>query len=233
MRGTGGPSVSRGRAGGWGWLVLALIAVIVPVGATASWQGRCLDGVDPLASFCESAPAIGWPAVVALWVAWVLLFALAVARVRRTRRSGRRRSAARGSAPATGALATVEVSRPPAGFRLDYAPRRNGEPDAGEVVWAWVPYEEDPSQGKDRPLLVIGRADTTHVFALKLTSRERDGARDHVPIGSGPWDASGRPSWVDVDQVYRLHRYGIRREAAPLPRESFERLADILARRHG
>ncbi|PZU46251.1 MAG: PemK domain-containing protein [Microbacterium sp.] len=151
---------------------------------------------------------------------------------RARRRAGRRPSAAH-SGPTVGALATVEVARPPAGLRLEYAPRRNGEPDAGEIVWAWVPYEEDPSQGKDRPLLVIGRADTTHVYALKLTSRERDGARDHVALGSGPWDASGRPSWVDIDQVYRLHRYGIRREAAPLPRESFERLARILARRHG
>lgn len=32
-----------------------------------------------------------------------------------------------------------------------YAPVANGRPDPGEVVWAWVPYEEDTSQGKDRP----------------------------------------------------------------------------------
>ena len=36
-----------------------------------------------------------------------------------------------------------------------YAPRRNGRPDPGEVCWGWVPYEEDASQGKDRPILVI------------------------------------------------------------------------------
>ncbi len=40
--------------------------------------------------------------------------------------------------------------------RFHYAPKANGKPDPGEVVWAWVPYEEDPSQGKDRPVLVIG-----------------------------------------------------------------------------
>ena len=34
-------------------------------------------------------------------------------------------------------------------------PERDGEPDPGEVVWAWVPYEDDPSQGKDRPVLVL------------------------------------------------------------------------------
>ena len=42
-----------------------------------------------------------------------------------------------------------------------YAPEIDGEPDPGEVVWAWVPYEDDPSQGKDRPVLVLGRARAT------------------------------------------------------------------------
>ena len=38
-----------------------------------------------------------------------------------------------------------------------YAPRPDGRPDPGEIVWTWVPFEEDHSQGKDRPVLVIGR----------------------------------------------------------------------------
>ena len=42
-----------------------------------------------------------------------------------------------------------------------YSPELDGEPDPGEVVWAWVPYEDDPSQGKDRPVLVIGREGTS------------------------------------------------------------------------
>jgi hypothetical protein len=36
-----------------------------------------------------------------------------------------------------------------------YAPELDGEPDPGEVVWAWVPYEDDPGQGKDRPVLLL------------------------------------------------------------------------------
>lgn len=227
--------MSSGRRAGraWGWLVAALLTMLVPLAATALQEGRCNDAVDPASSFCASAPAIGWPGVGAAWVAWGLFVLLSLARLRRPRPGRPARTEERFSAPSTGPYATVEVSRPPAGFRLEYAPRRNGEPDAGEVVWAWVPFEEDASRGKDRPLVVIGRADPTHVYALKLTSRERDGARDHVALGPGPWDGSGRPSWVDVDQVYLLHRFGIRREAAPLSRESFDRLADILARRHG
>ena len=38
-----------------------------------------------------------------------------------------------------------------------YSPDPDGTADPGEIVWAWVPYEEDPARGKDRPLLVVGR----------------------------------------------------------------------------
>ncbi len=34
---------------------------------------------------------------------------------------------------------------------ISYEPEADGLPDPGEVVWGWVPFEEDPSQGKDRP----------------------------------------------------------------------------------
>ena len=37
---------------------------------------------------------------------------------------------------------------------VHYAPDLDGDADPGEVVWAWVPYEEDPTQVKDRPVLV-------------------------------------------------------------------------------
>ena len=30
--------------------------------------------------------------------------------------------------------------------------------DPGEVVWGWVPYEDDPAQGKDRPVLLLAAA---------------------------------------------------------------------------
>ena len=32
----------------------------------------------------------------------------------------------------------------------------DGDADPGEVVWTWVPYQEDSSVGKDRPAVVIG-----------------------------------------------------------------------------
>jgi len=33
------------------------------------------------------------------------------------------------------------------GLSIEYAPERDGEADPGEVVWTWVPYEDDPTQG--------------------------------------------------------------------------------------
>ena len=40
---------------------------------------------------------------------------------------------------------------------MTYAARPDGRPDPGEIVWTWVPFEEDHTQGKDRPVLLIGR----------------------------------------------------------------------------
>ncbi|HXD28452.1 MAG TPA: type II toxin-antitoxin system PemK/MazF family toxin, partial [Arthrobacter sp.] len=72
-----------------------------------------------------------------------------------------------------------------------YAPKPDGAPDPGEIVWTWVPYEEDHSQGKDRPVLLVGH-DGDQLLALMLTSRNHADAnhRDagYVDIGSGPWD---------------------------------------------
>ena len=41
--------------------------------------------------------------------------------------------------------------------RLVYAPDLDGRADPGEIVWTWVVYEDDPTKGKDRPVLVVGR----------------------------------------------------------------------------
>ena len=219
------------RSGRLGWLVLAFAGALVPLAMTVVQTGVCADGVDPAATRCEVGNPLGAPGVVVAWIAWAVLAAWCVSRFRRSERVRRRRT--RFSAPSAGPLATVAVPLPPRGFAVEYAPRRNGEPDAGEVVWAVVPYAEDPTQSKDRPLLVIARESPTHVLALKLTSQDRTASRDHVSIGAGPWDAQGRESWVAIDQLYRVHRYGIRREAGVLPRDAFERLGEALARRHG
>ncbi|MCR2792698.1 type II toxin-antitoxin system PemK/MazF family toxin [Microbacterium sp. zg.Y625] len=151
-------------------------------------------------------------------------------------RPSRRRNVppAAGEPGRSGVAATVEVDpRSARALRIAYAPERDGAPDAGEVVWTWVPYAERDGRGKDRPVLVIARQSADRVYAVKLTSKPRDGDRDHVPLGAGEWDAKGRPSWVDVDQLYSVHAAGMRREASAVDRATFARVADALRVRHG
>jgi hypothetical protein len=114
--------------------------------------------------------------------------------------------------------------------KLVYAPDLDGRADPGEVVWTWVVYEDDPSRGKDRPVLVVGR-DRRTLLGLMLSSQERhQNERDWVGIGSGPWDYESRPSWVRLDRVLDVPEEGIRREGAILERETFEIIAGRLRR---
>jgi len=114
---------------------------------------------------------------------------------------------------------------------LDYAPEADSDPDPGEVVWAWVPFQEDPSQGKDRPLLVVGRPEQGPGYvALMLSSRDRAGEYGWVLLGSGPWDRDGRQSWVKVDRMLLVHDGGIRREGAVVDGERFLQVMDKVVR---
>jgi len=118
-------------------------------------------------------------------------------------------------------------------LEVDYSPEKDGAPDSGEVIWTWVPYEENDGRGKDRPVLVIGRRSGDRVYAVRLTSKAHDGDRDYLPIGSGAWDAQGRPSWVDIEQLYSVHVDGMRREAAILDQNRYAQVAAALVRRYG
>src|SRR6201985_35897 len=56
----------------------------------------------------------------------------------------------------SGSDATVEVDPHRIGpVRMNYSPETDGAPDPGEVVWTWVPFEENDGRGKDRPVLVL------------------------------------------------------------------------------
>jgi hypothetical protein len=122
---------------------------------------------------------------------------------------------------------------------LQYAPFDDDRADPGEIVWAWVPYEEDHSHGKDRPVLVVGRRGGL-LLALMLTSKDhdRDAAdearhgRYWIDIGTGVWDRQGRPSEVRVDRVLQLDPSAVRREGATLDRERFDQVAAEVRRRH-
>ena len=71
---------------------------------------------------------------------------------------------------------------------------------SGQIVWTWIAYEEDPSQGKDRPVLLIG-AHSGWLLGLPATSQDHDrdaeqerrAGRYWVEIGSGV-----RPSFLQT-----------------------------------
>ena len=111
-----------------------------------------------------------------------------------------------------------------------YSPDLDGRADPGEVVWTWVTYEEDPTRGKDRPVLVVGRDHTT-LLGLMMSSQDSHATdRCWVGIGSGNWDGEGRPSWVRLDRVLDVPEESIRREGAILDRTMFDQVAARLRR---
>jgi hypothetical protein len=129
---------------------------------------------------------------------------------------------------------TSKPARPsPGQARADldttYAPKPDGRPDPGEIVWTWVPYEDDPRRGKDRPVLLIGRRGSSLV-GLMMTSKDhdRDAAdearwgRYWLDIGAGGWDARRRPSEVRLDRLLEVDESGVRREGSVLDQERYE-----------
>ncbi len=131
----------------------------------------------------------------------------------------------RASRPFAGTAPTVSS---PTASGSAYAPEADGEPDPGEVVWAWVPYEDDPSQGKDRPVLVLEESDGGWTgLMLSSQDHDRDAAdearwgRYWMDVGTGGWDSQRRPSEVRLDRRIPLARDAVRREGAALDRELF------------
>jgi hypothetical protein len=129
--------------------------------------------------------------------------------------------------------------RRPAPAGVSYAPRADGRPDPGEVVWGWVPFEEDPQRGKDRPVLLIG-VEGKQLLGLMLTSKDHDRdaeqqarwGRQWMDVGSGGWDPRRRPSEVRLDRLIRLAPDAVRREGAALDRATFDRVVTAARRLH-
>ena len=124
-----------------------------------------------------------------------------------------------------------------------YQPIMDGDADPGEVVWTWVPYQEDASVGKDRPAVVIG-AQGEGVYLLQLTSKDhtREAAQEAAAgrywfdIGTGAWDSKGRPSEVRLDRALWVKDTDVRREGSILPEVTWRRIVDALEehyRTHG
>jgi PemK-like, MazF-like toxin of type II toxin-antitoxin system len=149
----------------------------------------------------------------------------------------RAKTAARPGKPAA---AAGTAGKYPGDFRgtatVRYAPSPNGLPEPGEVVWTWVPYEEDHSQGKDRPVLLVGNSGA-YLLGIMLTSKDhdRDGRQDedYLDIGTGAWDRQLRPSEAKLDRILQIDPADIRREGAILDAGRFSRIANALRTRYG
>lgn len=151
------------------------------------------------------------------------------------------------SAPA-GTAGKAAASRPTAYVgdhvgplpHLRYAPKPDGRPDPGEIVWTRVPYQEDPSEGKDRPVLLLGW-DGPWLLGCPLTSKDHDrdeqqeraAGRVWVDIGAGAWDARRRPSEAGIHRVIRIDPDAIRREGAVLDQAHFRQVVAALVGFHG
>jgi len=138
----------------------------------------------------------------------------------RLRESARRRSAGRRRrrTPAEGVV------------HVEYSPCLDGDPDPGEIVWAWVPFQEDPTQGKDRPVVVIGRRGD-RLVAVPLTTK-RDDREAQVALGTGRWDSQQRASYARIWRMLDIDPGDMRREGAVLDPDRFARLIAAVDRHY-
>ncbi len=142
---------------------------------------------------------------------------------------------ARPSSPESGPTPRVTGAGYPGDYHgpltAEYDPALDGNADPGEIVWTWVPFEEDPTQGKDRPVVIVGR-DGSWLLGLMLTSKDHSRnyelealrGRSWMDIGTGDWDRQRRDSEVRLDRVIRVEPTTVRREGAIMAPELFHRI---------
>ncbi|WP_067782637.1 type II toxin-antitoxin system PemK/MazF family toxin [Actinomyces vulturis] len=122
---------------------------------------------------------------------------------------------------------------------FSYEPHPDGDADPGEVVWTWVPFEEDASQGKDRPVVVLGR-NRGKLIVAQMTSKDHVHDRDQeahwgrywVAIGSGPWDRQGRKSSVRINRLLVVNPDEVRREGATMDKKTYDVVVNAITQHH-
>lgn len=123
---------------------------------------------------------------------------------------------------------------------FSYQPVADNDADPGEVVWTWISYEEDPTQGKDRPVVVLAR-NGSDVVVAQLTSKNHDIDREQeahwgrywLAIGAGDWDPQGRVSSVRLDRLLLVSQRDVRREGATLDRATYNKVVTAIAKHWG
>lgn len=141
---------------------------------------------------------------------------------------GRRGKRSTTSATTTSATTTTSTGTrsAKAAVTIEYSPQLDGDPDPGEVVWTWVPFEEDPTQGKDRPVAIIGRRNGALV-GIPLTTK-RNEREAQVEVGRGGWDPDRRISYARIWRLLEIAEDKMRREGAILERERFDDIIEAV-----
>jgi hypothetical protein len=111
---------------------------------------------------------------------------------------------------------------------VEYSPHLDGDPDPGEIVWAWIPFQEDPSQGKDRPVVVIGRRGD-NLVGIPLTTKPDD-REAQFKLGVGGWDSQHRVSYARIWRLVDLPPDSVRREGSALDPDRFKSLVRMVDR---
>ncbi|MFC8789847.1 type II toxin-antitoxin system PemK/MazF family toxin [Streptomyces cinereoruber] len=155
-----------------------------------------------------------WPALIA-----VVVLALVVAVVDGRKRSPRRPSSRR--AP--------ERTRPPGRTRPPSGPgepRKGRGPEAGEIWWADVPFEDGPGS-KDRPCLVLAVRGGGALVA-KITSKHHEERPGVIALPPGTvGDARGRPSFLETDELRTVPVADFRRRVGEVDPALWDRVRHL------
>ena len=88
--------------------------------------------------------------------------------------------------------------------------------------------KEDPTQGKDRPVVIIGRRGD-RLVGVPLTS-QRDDREAQISVGTGAWDTQRRESFARIWRMLDVDARAVRREGAVLDRDRFDALVAAVDR---
>jgi hypothetical protein len=111
---------------------------------------------------------------------------------------------------------------------MSYRPRHpDGHPDPGEIVWARVPFEDDPTQSKIRPVVIIGRAKNGNLVAVQSTSKShRPGS---IPVA---W-SNDKISYIRPERLIQIDANNYQKEGSYIKRPKFQEIVDLVSSRHG
>lgn len=91
-------------------------------------------------------------------------------------------------------------------------PAPTSSPKPREYWFADVPFDDDPRQSKDRPILIVA-VSPRRVWVHKVSSQDKSARHGWIPVETHTWDAApqGGPSWLEVGSLRSIRRTGLRR----------------------